>query len=137
MCIIGVYIDSRLCNCPSCNITLNKSFVYFLADPPEPGPLELPTEVSHTANTIRIRYRKHYFSNKNGQIIGYTVIVVEDDTKSSRGVELRTWKDVQSYSLWPPYQVIKDIFQLAIVLFVCPTVLCLYWLYFPFDKMSW
>ncbi|XP_069999561.1 tyrosine-protein phosphatase 10D [Penaeus vannamei] len=76
-----------------------------IGDPPQPGPLEFPTEVSHTANTIRIRYRKHYFSDKNGQIIGYTIIVAEDDTKSSRGIELRTWKDVQSYPLWPPYQV--------------------------------
>ncbi|XP_042885464.1 tyrosine-protein phosphatase 10D-like [Penaeus japonicus] len=76
-----------------------------IGDPPQPGPLEIPTEVLRTSNTIRIRYRKHYFSDKNGQVIGYTVIIAEDETKSSRGVELPTWKDVQSYSLWPPYQV--------------------------------
>ncbi|XP_063610060.1 tyrosine-protein phosphatase 10D-like [Penaeus indicus] len=84
-----------------------------IGEPPQPDPTEIPKEEFHTANTIRVSYRKQYFSDKNGQIIGYTVIVAEDETKSSTGVELRTWKDVQSYSQWPPYQVTERYYPFA------------------------
>ncbi|XP_066970331.1 tyrosine-protein phosphatase 10D-like [Macrobrachium rosenbergii] len=73
--------------------------------PPEPNDKVFPTEVSHTSATIRIRFRENYFSSENGNIIGYSVIVAEDDTKHSKGLELPAWKDVQGYTVWPPYQV--------------------------------
>lgn len=75
--------------------------------PPEPNHQVFPTEVSRTSTTIRIRYRKNYFSNENGKVTSYSVIVAEDDTKSSRGLEMPAWRDVQTYSVWPPYQVNK------------------------------
>ncbi|XP_042228695.1 tyrosine-protein phosphatase 10D-like isoform X1 [Homarus americanus] len=73
--------------------------------PPEPSHQVFPTEVSRTSSTIRIRYRKNYFSNENGPVIGYTIIVAEDDSKISRGIEMPAWQDVQNYKIWPPYQV--------------------------------
>ncbi|XP_071530896.1 tyrosine-protein phosphatase 10D-like isoform X2 [Panulirus ornatus] len=73
--------------------------------PPEPSRQVFPTEVSRTSSTISIRYRKNYFSNENGQVTAYSIIVAEDVSKNSRGLEMPAWRDVQSYSMWPPYQV--------------------------------
>ncbi len=42
-------------------------------------------------------------------MIGYTLIASEDDNKDLSTLEtplLLRWKDVQSYNVWPPYQVI-------------------------------
>lgn len=46
------------------------------------------------------------------KVIGYTIIVSEDDNKEvsrldleERQVVLPRWKDVQSHNVWPPYQV--------------------------------
>ncbi|KAG0729552.1 Tyrosine-protein phosphatase 10D [Chionoecetes opilio] len=73
--------------------------------PPQPSPQVFPTEVARDSKTIHIRYRKNYFSDINGPVVKYTIIVAEDDSKSSQGLELPTWEDVQSYPVWPPYQV--------------------------------
>uniref|UniRef100_A0A8D8Q8Q7 protein-tyrosine-phosphatase n=1 Tax=Cacopsylla melanoneura TaxID=428564 RepID=A0A8D8Q8Q7_9HEMI len=75
--------------------------------PPRPSSQVVPTEVCRTSATIQIRFRKNYFSEKNGQIIYYTVIVAEDDSKNSSGLEMPSWRDVQAYSVWPPYQVLE------------------------------
>lgn len=37
----------------------------------------------------------------------YTIIVAEDDNKNASGLEMPSWRDVQKYSVWPPYQVIE------------------------------
>lgn len=37
----------------------------------------------------------------------YTIIVAEDDTKNASGLEMPSWRDVQSYSVWPPFQAIE------------------------------
>lgn len=37
----------------------------------------------------------------------YSIIIAEDDSKNASGLEMPSWKDVQSYSVWPPYQVIE------------------------------
>lgn len=37
----------------------------------------------------------------------YTIIVAEDDSKNASGLEMPSWRDVQAYSVWPPYQVIE------------------------------
>lgn len=74
-----------------------------------PPPLHLgnlvPTEVSHTSTTIRIRYRKNFFSNMYGTILAYTIIVTEDDLLDASQFDLPSWYEVQRKSIWPPYQV--------------------------------
>ena len=39
------------------------------------------------------------------QVTMYTIIVAEDDSKNASGLEMPSWRDVQAYSVWPPYQV--------------------------------
>ncbi|XP_046673294.1 tyrosine-protein phosphatase 10D isoform X3 [Homalodisca vitripennis] len=75
--------------------------------PPRPSSQVVPTEVCRTSVTIQIRFRKNYFSDVNGVVIAYTVIVAEDDTKNASGLEMPSWRDVQAYSIWPPYQVME------------------------------
>lgn len=41
--------------------------------PPVPNRDVFPTEISHTMNTISIRFRRNYFSDVNGKVIAYTV----------------------------------------------------------------
>lgn len=74
--------------------------------PPKPRPQVVPSEVYKTSTTIQIRFRKSYFSEQNGVITSYTIIVAEDDSKNASGLEMPSWSDVQAYSIWPPYQVI-------------------------------
>jgi hypothetical protein len=41
-----------------------------------------------------------------GRVLGYTIIVTEDYTKNTEGdAFLPGWRDVQKFSVWPPYQV--------------------------------
>ncbi|XP_049533500.1 tyrosine-protein phosphatase 10D isoform X1 [Anopheles darlingi] len=75
--------------------------------PPKPETQVVPTEVGSSATTIEIRFRKHYFSDQNGVVTTYTIIIAEDDSKNASGLEMPSWRDVQSYSVWPPYQVIE------------------------------
>lgn len=75
--------------------------------PPKPANQVVPTEVYRSSNAIQIRFRKNYFSDQNGLVIMYTIIVAEDDSKNASGLEMPSWRDVQSYSVWPPYQVIE------------------------------
>jgi hypothetical protein len=37
-----------------------------------------------------------------------TIIVAEDDSKNASGLEMPSWRNFQAYSVWPPYQVIRD-----------------------------
>lgn len=39
--------------------------------------------------------------------MSYAIIVAEDDSKNASGLEMPSWRDVQAYSLWPPYQVME------------------------------
>lgn len=73
--------------------------------PPKPDSHIVPIQVLRTSTTIQIRFRKNYFSEKNGPVINYTIIVAEDISKNASGLEMLSWQDVQSYSVWPPYQV--------------------------------
>ncbi|XP_073996604.1 protein tyrosine phosphatase 10D isoform X2 [Rhodnius prolixus] len=75
--------------------------------PPKPSDQVVPTEVCRTSTTIQIRFRKNYFSDQNGPVIAYTIIIAEDDTKNASGLEMPSWRDVQAYSVWPPYQVLE------------------------------
>lgn len=75
--------------------------------PPKPGNQVVPTEVHRSSNTIQIRFRKNYFLDVNGNVIMYTIIVAEDDSKNSSGLEMPSWHDVQAYSIWPPYQAFE------------------------------
>lgn len=73
--------------------------------PPKPPTQVVPTEVCRSTTTIQIRFRKNYFSEQHGAVVSYTVIVAEDDSKNASGLEMPSWRDVQAYSIWPPYQV--------------------------------
>lgn len=75
--------------------------------PPKPANQVVPTEVHRSSNTIQIRFRKNYFLDTHGAVIMYTIIVAEDDSKNSSGLEMPSWHDVQSYSIWPPYQAVE------------------------------
>lgn len=71
---------------------------------PLPADTVFPTEVGHSSRTIRIRFRKNYFSNIYGSIQSYAIIVAEDDSTNSNVLDLPSWFDVQDYGIWPPYQ---------------------------------
>ncbi|XP_066154391.1 tyrosine-protein phosphatase 10D isoform X4 [Euwallacea fornicatus] len=75
--------------------------------PPKPSMQVVPTEVCKSSTTIQIRFRKNYFSEANGPIVFYAIIVAEDDSKNASGLEMPSWRDVQAYSVWPPYQVME------------------------------
>ncbi|XP_067210893.1 tyrosine-protein phosphatase 10D isoform X1 [Linepithema humile] len=75
--------------------------------PPKPSTQVVPTEVCRSSTTIQIRFRKNYFSEQNGAVTSYTIIVAEDDSKNASGLEMPSWRDVQAYSIWPPYQVME------------------------------
>jgi receptor-type tyrosine-protein phosphatase beta len=50
--------------------------------------------------------RKANESDAVGRVLGYTIIVTEDYTKNTEGdAFLPGWRDVQKFSVWPPYQV--------------------------------
>ena len=75
--------------------------------PPVPNRDVFPTELSHAASTISVRFRRNYFSDVNGQVVAYAVIVAEDYTKPTENkLTLPKWQDVQQFRTWPPYQVI-------------------------------
>ncbi|CAH1159779.1 unnamed protein product [Phaedon cochleariae] len=78
--------------------------------PPRPGIQVVPTEVCKSSTTIQIRFRKNYFSEVNGQVRSYAIVVAEDDSKNASGLEMPSWRDVQAYSVWPPYQVMDPYF---------------------------
>ncbi|XP_077287900.1 protein tyrosine phosphatase 10D isoform X2 [Arctopsyche grandis] len=81
-----------------------------ISAPPKPRAQVVPTEVCRTTSTIQIRFRKNYFSSQNGNITMFTIIVAEDDSKNASGLEMPSWRDVQAYSVWPPYQVMEPYF---------------------------
>lgn len=72
--------------------------------PPQPEDSIVATEVGHTSSTIKARFKKSFFSNIYGPVIGYIIIVAEDASKLAAGLELPSWFDVQSSPVWPPYQ---------------------------------
>uniref|UniRef100_A0A6P7G206 protein-tyrosine-phosphatase n=1 Tax=Diabrotica virgifera virgifera TaxID=50390 RepID=A0A6P7G206_DIAVI len=75
--------------------------------PPVPQPQVVPTEVCKSPTSIQIRFRKNYFSDIHGPVTAYAIIVAEDDSKNASGLEMPSWRDVQAYSVWPPYQVME------------------------------
>lgn len=74
--------------------------------PPVPNRDVIPTEISHSMTTVTIRFRKNYFSEENGPIVAYNVIVAEDYTKPTNNkFLLPNWFDVQQYRTWPPFKI--------------------------------
>ncbi|XP_054716929.1 tyrosine-protein phosphatase 10D-like [Uloborus diversus] len=73
--------------------------------PPQPEPHIAPKMVTRTSNSIKIEFSNNFFSNENGMITAYAIIVAEDDTQDSNSLRMPTWAEVQQYSVWPPYQV--------------------------------
>lgn len=78
--------------------------------PPPPDPNIMPKIISRTSTTIKIEFSNNFFSNVNGKILSYTIIIAEDDTKDSSSLRMPTWGEVQQYPTWPPYQVIPSFF---------------------------
>jgi len=77
--------------------------------PPAPNRDIFPVEIGHTTTSITIRFKRSFFSDVNGQVVAYSIIVAEDYTKSTESkLILPKWQDVQQFRSWPPYQV--DIF---------------------------
>jgi receptor-type tyrosine-protein phosphatase beta len=76
-----------------------------IREPPVPSFRAVPSEVRRSSTTIQIRFRKNYFSDANGPVTTYAIIVAEDYSKNASGLEMPSWRDVQAYSVWPPYQV--------------------------------
>ncbi|EDV44425.2 uncharacterized protein Dana_GF20352, isoform B [Drosophila ananassae] len=75
--------------------------------PPIPEPSITPVEVGRTSTTIEISFRQNYFSNAHGMVRFYTIIVAEDVGKNASGLEMPSWQDVQSYTVWLPYQAVE------------------------------
>ena len=74
--------------------------------PPPPAKSVFPTEVSRSMHTITVRFRKNYFSNVNGKVLGYSILVAEDYTiPTENDAFLHSWGYVQQFSSWPPFQV--------------------------------
>jgi len=67
-------------------------------------------EVGKTSRTIRIQFKKSFFSNAHGQVKYYAIIITEDPTNTAAyfstndELELPTWFDVQGKTVWPTYQ---------------------------------
>ncbi|KAI9561811.1 hypothetical protein GHT06_012772 [Daphnia sinensis] len=79
--------------------------------PPKPGKKDVPEILAKTTTTVKLQFKKGLFSDENGQVIGYTIIASEDENKDITALEtplLLRWKDVQSYNVWPPYQVVEQ-----------------------------
>jgi len=76
--------------------------------PPKPTKKEVPEIISQTTSSVQIQFKKGMFSDENGQVKGYTVIVTEDDSKDSSLLDMLRWKEVQSYNDWPPYQAVEQ-----------------------------
>nr|XP_023013330.1 tyrosine-protein phosphatase 10D isoform X2 [Leptinotarsa decemlineata] len=81
--------------------------------PPKPSMQVVPTEVCKSSTTIQIRFRKNYFSDINGPVKLYAIIVAEDHSKNASGLEMPSWRDVQAYSVWPPYQVMDPYYPFS------------------------
>lgn len=78
--------------------------------PPPPLRDALPAEVARTASTVSVRFRGDYFSSDNGNVTAYTLVVAEDPSLNASRPALPSWRDVQHYSVWPPYQVTEPYF---------------------------
>lgn len=76
--------------------------------PPQPLKSVIPSEISHSSQTITVRYKKNFFSPLHGPITAYTVIVAEEPlTTDPLDLNLPSWHDVQKHAIWPPYQAIE------------------------------
>lgn len=106
--IWGNYNEPHYCQELALKITI-PMFILFSPAPPKPSKKEIPEVLTKTTSSVKVQFKKNLFSDENGQVIGYAVIVSEDDNKDSSLLELPgtlpRWKDVQSYNTWPAYQV--------------------------------
>lgn len=81
-----------------------------LGAPPRPAPNVFPTKVSHSSSTIKVQFRKNFFSPSHGAIIGYALIVSEEGSNDVKQTNLPSWSEVQKYSQWPAYQVTEPFY---------------------------
>ena len=71
-----------------------------------------PMMISAAKNTITLEFGRDDFLNSNGDIVNYTIIVAEEPI-GNLSAHLLSWKDVQGFQTWPPYQVEQRIFIFA------------------------
>lgn len=79
---------------------------------PPPKSNSSPVESGKTSRTIKIQFKKNFFSNAHGQVKYYAIIVTEDPTNTATyfntnedtSKDLPSWFDVQGKTIWPTYQ---------------------------------
>lgn len=80
-----------------------------IAAPPRPSPAALPTVSRASPTTVAVRFRSDYFSQANGNVTAYALVVGEEPRVGGGGgageARLPTWREVQRLPRWPPYQV--------------------------------
>jgi protein tyrosine phosphatase len=85
--------------------------------PPKPAASIWPASVAKSSSTLKIRFRKNFFSNTHGPVLAYAVIVAEAPATLSESsfvgkesplenlpLTLQTWTDVHKQNHWPPFQ---------------------------------
>lgn len=75
-----------------------------IAAPPRPPPHATPAAVRATPTTVAVRFRQDYFSQANGNVTAYALVVAQEPRNDSLE-RLPGWRDVQGLPVWPPYQV--------------------------------
>ncbi|GAU97982.1 hypothetical protein RvY_09192 [Ramazzottius varieornatus] len=66
-----------------------------------------PGLVAATKNTITLEFSRNDFLNSNGDVVNYTVIVAEEPI-GNLSANLLSWRDVQGFPTWPPYQALES-----------------------------
>lgn len=79
---------------------------------PLPGVRVFPAIDLKTSRTVRVKFHKNFFPEEFGPIISYTLIIAENSTNvmsldNIAGLNTFAWRDVQSLTPWPPYQVLE------------------------------
>jgi protein tyrosine phosphatase len=82
--------------------------------PPRPAASSQVQLIARGTTSLRVRFRRNFFSDMHGPVRFYTIIVAEQspsvapdssiDSAIASSVELPSWYDVQSKATWPPYQ---------------------------------
>ncbi|KAI8440644.1 hypothetical protein MSG28_001853, partial [Choristoneura fumiferana] len=80
-----------------------------IAAPPRPPPHATPAAVRATPTTVAVRFRQDYFSQANGNVTAYALVVAQEPRNDSLD-RLPGWRDVQGLPVWPPYQVTEPYF---------------------------
>lgn len=81
--------------------------------PPPVKPHATPFVGSRAATSLAVRFRGDSFLHDNGNVSAYTLVVAEDPSLPATARTLPSWRDVQRYDVWPPYQVAEPYYPFA------------------------